>query len=189
MTNVSNNKVFQNTKVFTVLVEIIDILILNIYSWFTVMVLFNINRDHKGFFLAVNLAYILSVTIAPPNTFRKHINNMTILRRATAIWLYFTLFAVFLLLFLDYRNANYWWQGALYFGIYYVILVFSQIMIHAILRKLRRQSLYSTSIFLGNASALERLYIEMGTDPAQSYFVKGYFADAPRVRSLKKCRI
>ena len=65
------------------------------------MMLFNINRDHKGFFLAVNLAYILSVTIAPPNTFRKHINNMTILRRATGIWLFFTIFSIFLLLFLE----------------------------------------------------------------------------------------
>ncbi|MBR1940530.1 MAG: undecaprenyl-phosphate glucose phosphotransferase [Bacteroidaceae bacterium] len=179
MANVSNNKVFQNMKLFTILVEIVDILILNIYTWFSIMMLFNINRDHKGFYLAVNLAYILSVTIAPPNTFRKHINNMTILRRATGIWFFFTIFSIFLLLFLDYRNMYYWWQGLLYFGIYYVVLVFSQILIHAILRKLRRQSLYSTSIFLGNASALERLYIEMGTDPAQSYFVKGYFADAP----------
>jgi len=179
MSNIKNNKVFQNTKFFTILVEAIDILILNIYTWLSVVMLFNVNRDHKGFFLAVNLAYILSVTIAPPNTFRKHINNMTILRRVTAIWFFFTLFSIFLLLFLDYRNVYYWWQGILYFGIYYVILVASQIFIHAVLKNLRKKFLFSSSIFLGNSSALERLYYEMGTDPAQSYHVKGYFANKP----------
>ena len=179
MSDISNNRIIKNTKYFTVLVEIIDILILNIYTWLSIVMVFNLNREHKGFFLAVNLAYILSVSFAPPYTYRKHINNMTILRRATRIWLFFTLFSVLLLLFLDLSNISYWWQGVLYFGIYYGILVFGQIFIHSILRELRKQTLYSTSIFLGNSSALERLYLEMGTDPAQSYFVKGYFADTP----------
>ena len=179
MSDISNNRIIKNTKYFTVLVEIIDILILNIYTWLSIVMVFNLNREHKGFFLAVNLAYILSVSFAPPYTYRKHINNMTILRRATRIWLFFTLFSMVLLLFLDLSNISYWWQGVLYFGIYYGILVFGQIFIHSILRELRKQTLYSTSIFLGNSSALERLYLEMGTDPAQSYFVKGYFADTP----------
>lgn len=179
MSYLSDNRVIKNTKYFTVLVEIIDILILNIYTWLTIVMLFNLNREHKGFFLAVNLAYILSVSLAPPNTYRKHINNMTILRRATGIWMFFTLFSVLLLLFLNLSNIRYWWQGVLYFGIYYGILVLGQIVIHSFIRKLRKQTLYSTSIFLGNSSALERLYVEMGTDPAQSYFVKGYFANKP----------
>ena len=179
MSNTSNNRVFQNTKYFTVFVEILDILILNLYTWFFILFLFDDGTDHKGLFLAVNLAYILRVTLAPPNTFRKHINNMTILRRATGIWLFFTLFSVLLLLFLDYRNMQYWWQGFLYFGVYYIILVLGQIFIHSILRKLRRKMLYTSSVFLGNSSALERLFTEMGTDPAQSYFVKGYFAPKP----------
>ena len=180
MSDASNNRIFQNTKSFTVFVELVDILILNLYTWITIFLLFNPERSHQGFFLAVNLAYVISVSIAPPNTYRKHINNMTILRRATKIWLYFTLFSVLLLLFLNIQYLqSYWWQGLLYFGIYYIVLILGQIFIHSILRKLRRKTFHSTSIFLGNSSALERLFVEMGTDPAQSYFVKGYFATKP----------
>ena len=177
MTDITNETVLKNNRFFALLVEVADIILLNIYTAVFIWICFNLQQSHTGFFLATNLAYIISVSLAAPIAHVKHISNMSVLRRATRIWILFTILSVLLYLFLDVSNVRYWLQGIFYYGIYLLILNGSELVLHAFLRDLRSHMLQSSSIFMGNEPALEKLVEGMKHDYGNSYNIKGYFAD------------
>ncbi len=172
----------QNNQILKYLVIIVDLVVLNLFAWVYSTWnggdgVLNAYSQNSAYWLALNFAYLVSVSIFPPVLQWRHVTMRAVCVRAfkTVVCLAVCL-SVFLLL-LRSHGFIYWKEGLQVLLGYYLVLILERLTGRGILKFLRsRQSNIRNVVFVGDTPNLAELYHILENDPSYGYRVTGYFS-------------
>lgn len=172
----------QNNRLLKYIVIVIDLLVLNAFSYLCAKWMDPLHGYlmKTSYWLALNFAYILSVTFFPPILQLRRVERMAICRRALRTVVTFVCVLLLFLLLLDSRAFGYWKYGVLASVVYFIVLALERLTGRAFLNYIRsRRMNIRNVIFVGNTSNLVELYDVMMSDPSYGYRILGYFSNTP----------
>ena len=171
----------QNNNLLKGLVILVDLLLLNSFTGAYTAIVATPLIARKGFWLAINFAYLIGVHFFPPIFYQRQSTRLGIVRGVTKTWVFYTVVSLCFVFFLNCASPLNWRYWILYYVLFFVLLVIERLGGRRWLLRYRRQrGLKHEVVFVGVSSNLEDLYTAMKNDASYGYRLKGYFADIPR---------
>ena len=171
----------RNSSLLKGMVILADLLFLNGYTWVYTNTVGTPLVTRKGFWLAINFAYLIGIHFFPPVFHLRQSTRLTVVRRVTKTWIFYTVISLCFIFFLNCAAPLNWRYWILYYGLFFFSLVIERLTGRwLLLTYRRRRGLKHEVLFVGQSPNLEDLYAAMRDDASYSYRLKGYFADVPK---------
>jgi putative colanic acid biosynthesis UDP-glucose lipid carrier transferase len=160
---------------------VLDLLLLNVYTWFFMEAVSSPFARIKSFWLAVCFAYLISIHFFPPVFHLRQSTRLFVIGRVIRIWTFFLIMSLCFLFFLHCVVLLKWRYWLVYYGLFFILLCTGHLLDRRLLlHYCKWKGLWHEVLFVGQGPSLEDLYAAMRDDVSYGYRLKGYFADAPK---------
>ncbi|MCH4252240.1 MAG: undecaprenyl-phosphate glucose phosphotransferase [Prevotella sp.] len=171
----------RNGSLLRGLVMVLDLLLLNVYTWFFMEAVSSPFARIKSFWLAVCFAYLISIHFFPPVFHLRQSTRLFVIGRVIRIWTFFLIMSLCFLFFLHCVVLLKWRYWLVYYGLFFILLCTGHLLDRRLLlHYCKWKGLWHEVLFVGQGPSLEDLYAAMRDDVSYGYRLKGYFADAPK---------